>query len=300
MTNAAPIILFTYNRPDLLEKTLESLSNNILAEKSRLFVFSDGPKSIADGKKVKRTRGIIENIQGFAEVNKTYNETNLGLAESIINGVSKIINEFGKAIVMEDDLVSSENFLLFMNDALDKYENFKEVFSISGYSHPVKAKELLDEDVFFIPRIGSWGWATWRDRWELADWQVEDFDDFKKDKSQQKLFNRGGEDLTPMLKAQMTGRINSWAIRWNYSLYKNNGLCLYPKLSKINHIGNTKEGTHVPATDKYDVELDKNEGHVKLSAKIECDEKLLSAINDFVKPSFIRKIINYFKYDVLS
>ena len=300
MTEPAPIILFAYNRPDLLKKTLESLSKNILAEESKLFVFSDGPKSEIDKIKVDKTRQIIDSIQGFGTVTKFFSETNLGLAESIINGVTRIMDSSGRVIVLEDDLLASPNFLLFMNDALTKYEHTREVFSISGYSHPVKAKDKINEDVFFIPRIGSWGWATWKDRWTLADWQMSDFDKFKKNVNEQKSFNTGGEDLTPMLKAQMSNRINSWAIRWNYTLYKNRGLCLYPKVSKISHIGNTKEGTHVPATDKYDVKLDQSENSVIFPEEIISNKKILCEINDLVKPSFIRKIINYFKYDFNS
>lgn len=296
----APIILFVYNRPNHLEKTLAELAKNKLIGESELYIYLDGPKSIADKEKVERVKRVINDFSSAKKINKIYREENQGLAKSIIAGVSEVLEKHDSAIILEDDLVTSANFLEYMNDALKYYRDNTRIYSITGYSLPLKSKQSIEEDVFFSPRAGSWGWATWKDRWPQADWDVADYQEFKSNPKIQKEFNLGGEDLTPMLKAQMSGNINSWAIRWCYSLYKKGGLCVYPKVSKVNHIGNDPDGTHVPSTNKYDVEIDKTERRTRFTKDIGLNKNILEEINDIIKPSLQRKIINYFKYDFLK
>lgn len=294
----SPVILFIYNRPELLEKTLAGLLQNRLASDTDLIVYADGAKNTADEQRVEKTRKIIDETTGFKSITKHYNKKNLGLANSIIKGVTEVIRLHENVIVLEDDLLTSPNFLSYMNEALDYYRGEQTIFSISGYSHPVESKKKLPEDVFFVPRAGSWGWATWKNRWDKNDWAVSDYIEFKKSRAKQKRFCAGGEDLSPMLKAQMTGSINSWAIRWNYTLHKLNGLCVYPKVSKVAHIGNTPAGTHVHNTDKYDVDLDEGNRSTVFTDQFDINREIMSEINDLVRPSLIRKIINYFKYDL--
>ena len=228
MENLAPIILFVYNRPEHIRRTAEYLLKNRLAESSKLFIFSDGPKNEKDEQKIAEVRRYLKSIRGFKEIKITEREKNLGLANSVISGVNQIFESYKKVIVLEDDIISSPSFLKYMNDALDFYKKDEKIFSISGYSYPIEIPDSYKNDIFISCRTSSWGWGTWKDRWEKVDWEVKDFDSFVRDKNAQSLFNQAGDDVTPMLKAQMWGKIDSWAIIWAYTHFKHNAFCLLP------------------------------------------------------------------------
>ena len=168
--NTAPIIVFAFNRLDALKNTIDSLLQNEEAKLSDLFVFVDGPRENRQGEKekVKAVQEYVMTINGFKSTKHFFSEHNKGLGKSIIEGVTQIIGQYGKAIVLEDDLVFSTNFLAFMNEGLDRYENEKKVFSICGYTNKVKIPKDYPYDAYFCTRSSSWGWATWKDRWETV------------------------------------------------------------------------------------------------------------------------------------
>ena len=163
----APIILFVYNRHEHTKKTIETLQLNHLASENNLYIFFDGYKNENDRIKVEIVRSYVKSISGFKSITIVERKKNLGLAESVITGVNEIINRYGKAIVLEDDLITSPYFLKYMNDALDLYENIDEVVSIHGYIYPVK-KEL--PETFFIRGADCWGWATWKRGWDIFEY----------------------------------------------------------------------------------------------------------------------------------
>ena len=171
----APICLFVYSRLAETKQTVESLQRNMLAAESQLFIFSDGAKDCNVINEVNAVRQYIHTISGFAKVSIYECDENKGLANSIISGVTQIVNQFSKVIVLEDDLILSRNFLCFMNEALDFYENKKKVLNISGYSFTFKYPIDYKYDVAFSLRFASWGWAIWKDRWEQIDWELKDY-----------------------------------------------------------------------------------------------------------------------------
>ncbi len=293
MNNLAPIALFVYNRLDHLKQTISSLQKNLLAEKSKLYIFSDAPKTNKDAERVNAVRNYVSKIQGFEEVIVVKRDKNFSLAESIIDGVSGLIKRFGKIIVLEDDLLLSKDFLQYMNDALNIYENEKQIFSIAGYSAPIKIPDDYEEDVFLFKRINSWGWASWKDRWESVDWSMSYFNDFICDKKQRKRFDEGGQDLSIMLLKQYTGKINSWAIRFNYACFIQQKQNVYPLGSKVANLGTDGSGTHVGKTSKYDNLL--NEESVKFPAKLTVNKTIEKNYINFFKPSIFRQFINFFK-----
>ena len=297
--NLAPVILFAYNRPGHLKKTLDALKNNLNADKSVLYVFSDAAKSEKDKPLVYQVRSILKNIVGFKDIIIRLHEENLGLAASVISGVTEVIKEHKKVIVLEDDLITSHNFLCFMNQALVKYENNKNIFSISGYTLPIKMPKL-SYDVFFSFRYSSWGWATWEDKWLKADWEVKDFQNLLSNKNLQAKLKRSGEDLLPMLKAQQLNLINSWAVRWAYTQAKNDAYCVCPVISKVMNIGADASGTNfTKSTLKYDVAIDeKGICDFSFSDEVQCSNKIEDAIKQIVKPSLLRKTINRFKLSI--
>lgn len=258
----APIVLFVYNRPWHTQQTVEALQKNDLATESDLYIFADGPKENAteeQKEKIRQVREYIHNISGFKSLTICEKETNCGLANSVIAGVTEIINKFGEVIVVEDDIVTSRYFLKFMNEALDFFENNERIFSVSGYCAPAKTMKIpssYKHDIYLSYRHGSWGWGTWIDRWNKVDWELSDFTDFLNNQELQNAFNRGGADMSGMLKAQMEGKIDSWAIRFDYSLFKNNCFCVRPVKSLVNNVGLDNSGTHTGANTKLITILD--------------------------------------------
>ncbi|MFE3869274.1 sugar transferase [Flavobacterium sp. LS2P90] len=240
----APIVLFTYKRLDTLQHTVEALQKNYLALESDLYIFSDAAKAELDADAIGAVRKYIHSINGFNSITIYESQLNKGLATSIIEGVSQILKVHDSVIVLEDDLVSTNNFLDFMNQSLVKFEKEKTVFSISGFSFNLGIEDKYKFDTYFLNRGWSWGWATWRDRWNEIDWEIQDYSEFIKDRRAQKLFSEGGSDLNRMLKNQMTNNLDSWAIRWFYNQYKCQGLTVYPIKSKILNEGFGINATH--------------------------------------------------------
>jgi hypothetical protein len=254
--NLAPVLLFTYNRLEHTKKTIEHLKENNLAMHSDLIIFSDAGKSDIDYKKVHNVRRYLKSIKGFKSCTLIEREINFGLAKNIIEGVTEVINSDGKVIVLEDDLLTSKNFLCFMNAALEYYQDQEDIFSISGYTAnlPSLPKEVFD--TYLSVRVSSWGWGTWKHQWDNIDWDVSDYNEFIINKNEIAKFNRGGADMTRMLRHYMEGKNNSWAIRFSYAMHKKDKYCIYPKLSKIKNIGFGADATHTKNTNKYYSTLD--------------------------------------------
>jgi len=252
----APVVIFVYNRPEHTRKTIEALAENYLAKETDVFIYSDAEKNEKATENVQLTRKYIESILDknlFKSLKIVKALQNKGLAKSVICGVSEIIEEFGKIIVVEDDLVTSKDFLLFMNEALEYYKKNESIWSISGYNIPIDFPSSYNHDVYLSYRGCSWGWATWRNRWNKVDWAVSDYENFRYNKKQRKKFNLGGRDMADMLDMQMEGKIDSWAIRWCYSQSKLNSYTVYPVQSRIKNIGLDGSGTHSGLTNHYDI-----------------------------------------------
>jgi len=239
----APIAFFAYKRPEHTKRALESLAQNIGAENSELYIFCDGPKSNSDYPKIAEVRGVVNSNQWCGTVNIVENNDNVGLANSVIAGVSELCKKYGRVIVLEDDLILSPFFLKYMNSALDVYQNDDEVMQISGYMFPVEGKG--NGDTLFLPITTSWGWATWQNAWSIFDSNLSQFSRFSTDPTSVRRFDLNNSyPFFAMLKKQISGEIDSWAIKWYFSIFMKNGLVLYPKWSLVENIGNDGSGTH--------------------------------------------------------
>lgn len=273
----APIVIFVYNRPEHIRKTVEALSKNILAKESEVYIYSDAAKTGCSMAKVNEVRDYIDSLKEkkyFKSVVVEKAKSNRGLAASVILGVNQVIEKYGKVIVVEDDLISSQDFLMYMNEALDYYENNNKVWSISGYNIPIKIPKDYKSEIYFSYRGCSWGWATWKDMWEKVDWEVSDYAEFKGNKRLRRRLNRGGRDMANMLDSQIKGKIDSWAIRWCYTQSKLDMLTVYPVVSRIENIGLDGTGTHGGVSAHYEASL--NEGDRKCTFEnIKLDERIL-------------------------
>lgn len=262
----APLLLFTYNRPAHTRQTLEALLNNKLSRESELFIFSDGYKNDSDKKDVLKVRELIHSIDGFKEIHIVENAHNLGLAKNIIEGVTQVVNEYGKVIVLEDDLVTSPYFLTFMNEALDKFENEDKIGHVHGFCFPL-AEEL--PDAFLIKWTGSWGWGTWKRAWQQFNPDGKALlDEIKRRKLTKSFDFNGNYPYTRMLQKQVNGINDSWAIRWNASLFLNDMLSLNAGKSLVRNIGFDGSGRHsgkdeIYTTDLYPHKLNIHISHIR-------------------------------------
>lgn len=249
----APIALFVYNRPIHTKTVVEALKSNKLASESDIFIFSDQPKSTNDVQGVKEVRDYLITITGFKSVKIIKRSENFGLAKSILSGVTQLVSNFGKVIVLEDDHVTSPFFLKFMNEALDKYEQEERVISISGYIYPVK-RPL--PKTFFLVGADCWGWGTWKRGWDLLETNGRLLLEKIQDQSLERKFDFNGTyPYVKMLQDQIEGRNNSWAILWYASAFLTQKLTLYPGRSFIRNIGSDGTGVHSGVTSDFDVEL---------------------------------------------
>lgn len=249
----APIILFTYNRVGHTCDLIESLKRNREAAMSRLYIYSDGAKNADDEVAVNEVRQYIEQIDGFAAIDIVKSKTNRGLANSVIAGVTQVVNQHGKVIVLEDDLVVAPYFLQFMNDALSTYEDEERVGHIQACDF---TQDPSLPPTFLIKWTGSWGWATWKRAWKLFN---PDGKQLLAQLEEQKLTRTfdfdGNYPYTRMLRRQIAGQNNSWAIRWNASLFLNNVLSLNVGRSLVNNNGFDGSGTNCGGGDLYQSNL---------------------------------------------
>lgn len=239
----APIIVFTYNRLSHVKALIESLQQNELAKDSQLFIFSDGGKTPEDIRKVSEVRLFLHAIQGFHSVEINESETNRGLANSVIHGVTQVLQQYDKVIVLEDDLILSPYYLRFMNEALDVYEKDERVGTVNG--HMLDLKGIKDE-TFFIHHIDSWGWGTWRRSWDLFEANGSVLLKQLEERNLCKAFDfDGAYPFVRMLKRQIAGQNNSWAIRYRASMFLSNKLSVNAGRSLVINNGADGSGTHL-------------------------------------------------------
>jgi len=249
--NLAPIVLFVYNRPLHTEQTLNALMQNDLADQSVLYIYADGPKENASEeqiKKIQEVRSLLRAKKWCEEVNIIEAEKNKGLADSIIAGVTEILNRYGKVIVLEDDIVTSRQFLMFLNKALELYEKEEIVFGISGFTYPSK---FAISDTHFLPIGCSWGWATWKSRWKSINFDADYLQNEIALQKKELQFDFGNYPFCRTLEDQASGRINSWAIRYYASFFLQEKIFMYPQKSLVVNIGFDDNGTHTSSSDNF-------------------------------------------------
>lgn len=243
-TDLAPVALFVYNRPIQTKKVLDALSKCYESKKTILYIFSDGQKLNATKdviNNIVRVRRLIKNEKRFLKVIIIISETNKGLQESIIYGISYVLSYHKNIIVLEDDLTVSPFFLKYMNDGLNKFEHTTDVGSICAYWHP-SIKTFPDESFFFLNGGDCWGWATWIDRWSLFESDALLIKNKLIESSLIDKFEFGG--MIEILDLQIEKKVSSWFIRWHGSLILNNKLSLFPNISFVRNIGLDGSGTH--------------------------------------------------------
>jgi hypothetical protein len=251
LKNLAPIVLFVYNRPEHTRRTLEALRANRLAASSSLIVFSDGAKTEKAASLVEQVRRYIDNIDGFASVTVIKRDKNWGLANSIIDGVTQVVEQHGKIIVLEDDLITSPYFLDYMTDGLELYKDVEEVASVNAYMYPI---EGLPE-TFFLITPDCWGWGTWKRAWYLFNSDAVSLLNMYLQHEKSLLHKFKNQHVLPMyiniLKKQINRDVDSWHIRWVMSCLLHDKLALFPGKTMVRNIGLDGSGRHGDKLNKH-------------------------------------------------
>jgi hypothetical protein len=254
----APVILFVYRRIEHTRLVLNALASADLAKHSKLFIFSDGAKNVEDLEEIveiQKLRDLIREKKWCGEVEIIERDINFGLANNIIDGVTRIVNEFGKVIVLESDILISKGFLQYMNDALTIYESDNRVAHVSGYVYPYKKCLRPQDDIFFLRIFSCWGWATWKRAWCLYNPDVNYHLSMLKTENDVKYFNiNGHSDAYLQLLNNKQGIIYTWAVKWYASWYFSGLISLFPKISLVQNIGHDGSGRHSVITNQFEVE----------------------------------------------
>lgn len=283
MNNYAPIVLFAYNRPWHTRKVLEALAQNVEAKDSILYAFCDGAKEGAiqdEVLKIAAVRKLIEKENRFKKVVIKIQEKNKGLANSVIDGVTEVVNVYEKVIVLEDDIVVGKYFLKFMNEGLNIYEKEEHVFGITGFKYPSLSK--IKVSTYFLPIASSWSYATWANRWDKVNFNGSELLKVIKQNRLKSKMNFGNYKFYEMLENQIEGKNDSWAIRFYASMFLADCFFLFPNNSLVENIGFDNSGSHCGTDDYF--------GNIEVTNEMVQVNKLTNSLNsevvNLVKESF--------------
>jgi hypothetical protein len=245
----APIVVFAYRRPDHLKRVLGALAANSGVADSPLFIYCDGARNSADLPEVTAARAVARAASGFASVEIMERPTNCGLSDSILSGVTEICDRFGRAIVLEDDVLPTQFFLQYCNQALDRYANDDRIISVGCHTF-TSGIEL--PETFLLNMPDCWGWGVWRRSWKRFNRDGAELLSQISDRGLSDGFDFGGAyPYTQMLRSQVVGGNQSWAIRWYAHAFLERKLTLYPARAVTTNIGFDGTGTHGGSRDSY-------------------------------------------------
>ena len=306
----APIALFIYKRPYHAQQTIEHLQLNPEFSASQLFVFCDGAKSEKDVPQVEAARAAIRQYN-LPNVVMYEQPCNLGLANSIISGVSQLCVQFGRVIVLEDDLLVSRGFLSYMNRALEKYQDVTNIMQISGHVFPFPKASNNKADAFFLPITGTTGWATWQRAWDYFDKDCVGYAQLKHDRTLRRQFDLNNcYPYSKMMFKCLAGQQDVWGIKWWWSVFKQKGLCVYPHVSLINNLGFDQLSTNTKGSDTFynDPAWSIHRYITKLPDQIEIDQANYTMLQKYIRANYgslssrakrqVSKLINQFNTKV--
>jgi len=246
-----PVLLLGYNRPEQMRGLIQSLA----AVKPKLILLSvDGPKinRLRDIELVRHTQEMVNEITWDAEIRTRFRESNLGLRNAVVDAVTWANNEFGKVIVLEDDVRAGPQLLDFLNYYLVKYENQRDIAHINGYNL-VPSQHLSNPSepsrMSIYPE--SYAWATWEKAWSKYDDNMI----WAKNVSISELKNICGSTVGALRWKQnfsdaAAGRIDTWAYRWLTTIWENNFKVISPNQNISTYTG-WENGTHTFFKVKY-------------------------------------------------
>lgn len=276
----APVVIFAYNRPMHLSKTIQVLSDCYLARQTPVILYLDGAKDESDRGKQSEIRHFLRSVHGFFSFEVRSRGENIGLTRNVTSGISEVMQQYGRAIILEDDILVSKSFLNYMNDALYFYENKSEVWHISAWNFPIDSNDL--PSTFLWRAALGWGWATWQDRWQHYTRQPGQLLESWTQKQIQEFNLYGSYDFWEQVKKNVKGEIHTWAVFWYATIFQRNGLCLNPSRALTSNIGFDGSGTH-HASEEFRQEYDSSFDYQALSfpSVLSEDNKVVGRIISF-------------------
>ena len=249
-----------------------------------MFIFSDAPKDEASTAGVEEVRKYIHTVNGFASVEIIEREENYGCSKNIILGVTRLTYEFGRVIVVEDDILTSPYFLTYINEALELYKNDERVGVVSGFLYPCYREiEATLPQSFFMYGVGSWGWGTWRRAWQGYDYDAWRLLKKIRSAGRENEYNFGlkNKPKSTTLAAQGLGRVDTWDYQLEASEFIHSRITLYPGRAMTNNIGCDGTGEHCGPT-----EYDKT--NLKLAEEYEPLKKIPVEIDTRIRDVFVQ------------
>ena len=293
----APIGLSVYSRLEHIKKTIDALQHNKLASETILYIFSDAPQR-GDEEKVDAVRKYLRTISGFKEINLLERTSN-SRTQNNRNGIRMLLNEYGRMIFLEEDIVTAPKFLEFMNQTLNFYQSDQRIVSITGYSPPFKPPAYYKKDIYLSLRFSGWGFGIWKDRYDRIKMNIEGYEEFLKDKAAVIRFRRGGEDLLYLLKHEAEGLIDALDVKIMFHQFQNNLYTVAPTVSVVQNIGHDGTGVHCGKTDKFNTILNINDRPLEMEKDIQPNPDIIKRLYAFRSGGIKGKIERLLKHTYL-
>lgn len=293
MTNA-PVIVTVYDRLQHFQKCIAALQRNRLSAESELYVVSDASARPEHDTRIDQVRSYARSITGFKKVRLVFRSENMGACRSFRDLMPQVLEEHGRFIILEDDVIASPNFLDYMNDGLKFYETDKRIFSIAGYTHPVHFPDDFTSDVFFLPMNCPWGFATWKDRLDRVDYCVKDrYSEALADRDLYKKLISLGSYIIHILEADSKREVEAPDVRVAFHQIINNVYTVYPRVSKVLNIGLDGSGSHsgVDKHNKYLVQPDTSTSKTTFDVDVSLDAAIIRRICKFQNGNIVRHLI---------
>lgn len=286
-TVRAPVAVFAYNRPQHTARALEALARCHRLDECSFHFYLDGPKTPENSSAVADTLHVLESWQPTFNAHLVVRSINLGLASSIVGGVSALLANYGRVIVLEDDLIVEPDFLHYMIECLDRYSAEPAVMQVAALT--LQPPSDCPSDIFLLPVTSTWGWGTWARAWTHFSWTPADLEKQQSDPAWQNRFNINGTFAgNEMLADRLAGKNSSWGILWWYAVSRLNGLVAYPRQSLVRNTGFDGSGTHCGTSNLYDQttfphQLARMPSSLSFPTEIRYQEAHLNALEKYFK-----------------
>lgn len=286
-----PLAVFTYNRPRHARQLFQSLLNCARLEECAVYTFCDGARECEHAASVLASRQVVREFA--ARLNNARvieREKNMGVDHSIVEGVSELCTQYGRVIVLEDDLILHPAFLDFMLQSLDRYSEDERVAQIAGFTFPIEMPHTPDS--FFLPLTNSWGWATWKRAWDLFCWDTGPA--LAELGANSHLCARfdldGAYPYYEMLRSTERDKTDIWDIRWYWQTFSADKLTLYPRQSLVWQNGFSEDATHTkvawPAGMQAPLDLflkEQRDHLISFPLAVQADQSALQSLKRFLR-----------------
>lgn len=239
-----PVLFLVFNRLDTTKQVFEAIRK---AQPPRLYVASDGARTNREGEaeKVQGVREyIVNNIDWDCEVKTLFREKNLGCRIAVSTAIDWFFDNEEQGIILEDDCLPHPTFFRYCQDLLKHYKDDERIMAISGDNFQF-GKKRGEYSYYFSCYNHCWGWASWRRAWKLYDHDMKNWDNLHEGDW---LLNLGNKNFQKYWKrifaVAYSQKIDSWAYRWTFSCWIQNGLTILPNVNLISNIGFNQDGTH--------------------------------------------------------